>query len=64
MAGGKFLGWILDGVPNLVNWIAKKKRIKDVKKIDDAVIRGDDKHIGDVLRKVVKSETDRRNANS
>lgn len=64
MAGGKFFGWILDGIPNLVNWISKKRRVHDVDKIDNAIAGGDDKSVGDVLRKVVKSEDKRRKANS
>lgn len=64
MAGGKFVGWLLDGIPNLVNWIGKKRRVHEIDKIDSAIAAGDDKSVGNVLRKVVKSESDRRKADS
>lgn len=64
MAGGKFVGWLLDGIPNLVNWIGKKRRVHEVDKIDNAIAGGNDKSIGDVLKKIIKKEDTRKKANS
>jgi hypothetical protein len=54
MAGGKFLGWILDKVPNVWKKFKEGKRAKQVDKIDNAVDTGNTDYINDQLRDVEK----------
>ena len=64
MAGGKFVGWLVDGIPTLFKFLKNRKRANDVEKIDNAIASNNDKFIHDKLSKVVQDEDKRRKANS
>jgi hypothetical protein len=52
MAGGAFIGWVLDKVPKVWDWAKKKGRANEVDKIDTAVDTNNDVVIRDKLRHV------------
>lgn len=54
MAGGAFVGWLLDKIPGAAKWIGKEVRKNEVNKIDDAVDSGDTKYINNKLRDISK----------
>ena len=64
MIPGKFISWVLDGIPGAFKKISKWGRKNEVENIDNAVASGDDKYINNKLHDIkAKYEADRK-ANS
>jgi len=54
MAGGAFIGWLVDKIPSLEKFIKKEVRVHEVQNIDKAVDSGDNKYINNKLRDIKK----------
>lgn len=52
MAGGAFIGWLVDKVPLIEKFIKREVRNAEVKNIDNAVDSGNDKYINTKLRDI------------
>ena len=52
MAGGAFVGWLLDKVPSLEKFIKREVRSREVKNIGNAIDSSDDKYINAKLRDI------------
>lgn len=52
MIAGKFIGWVLDKVPDAFKFIGKKVRQNEVQNIDDAVNSGNDVYIANKLQSI------------
>lgn len=54
MAGGKFIGYVLDLLPGVAKFIKKKARANEIDKIDNAIDTADTEFINSKLRDVEK----------
>ena len=58
MAGGKFIGWALDMVPDVVKWFKKGARVNEIDKIEkDAAVMddaADNKRLSNIVKKYDK----------
>jgi hypothetical protein len=64
MIPGKFIGWVLNGIPSMFNRVSKWRRKNEVESIDDAVNSGNEQFINNKLHDIKKRYEADRKANS